>query len=954
MKYIAESPKDLERAAEVLISIAEKTAKGRAFVVGLSGELGAGKTTFTKVLGKELGVSRMIISPTFILERDYVIPKKSPVSKRYTTLVHIDAYRLTKHDNMFAAHLKNLFSDPKNIILIEWPERIKTLMPKGTTYMTFAHKTETERHVHIKPPKSDPKDSVQSMRGWGILADMAGAKSSKKRPLLVLLDSHAIIHRAYHALPEFSTSTGEPTGGLYGVASMLMKILSELKPDYVMACYDLPKPTFRHAAFEGYKAKRPKADDALVQQINRSRDIFKTFGIPIYEKEGFEADDILGTVAEQLRGEGVDIVIASGDMDTLQLVEGNRVRVYTLRKGLTDTITYDEKAVKERFGFPPALIADYKGLSGDPSDNIVGIAGIGAKTATTLITNFGTVEDIYKTLEQKGEKPFLEAGITKRIVGLLEEGKEEALFSKTLATIRRDAPIEISLPEKSWKEHDPEAAIDLFTELEFRSLVPRLRALFGQEAKEAEHAPVADASPLDVKRVGIALWVLRSDITSPDLDDILRHTKARDIKSAEEAILKELKAKKLLSVYEDIELPLIPIVENMEERGILIDKPYLAELSKKYHTILSGLERDIFKEAGKEFNINSPKQLGEILFDEMQLTAKGLKKTAGGARSTRESELAKLKDTHPIIEHILRYREVQKLLSTYIDNMPGMADSEGRIHARFNQAGTTTGRFSSSNPNLQNIPTRDGMGTEVRNAFVAKKGCTLASFDYSQIEIRVLAALSEDKTLKEVFQKGGDVHASVASRVFGVSEADVTKEMRRKAKVINFGIIYGMGVNALRENLGGTRAEAQEFYEHYFQTFPKVAEYFEEVKGKAAKNGFTETFFGRRRYFADIRSTIPYIRASAERMAMNAPLQGTAADIIKIAMVKTEHALAGRGMTEKAKLLLQVHDELVYEIDEESVEEVGKIIAHTMETAVEFPVPLVVSSGTGKRWGDIK
>lgn len=777
----------------------------------------------------------------------------------------------------------------------------------------------------------------------------------KKRKLLVLLDAHAIIHRAYHALPEFSTRSGEPTGGLYGVSTMLMKILGELKPDYVVACYDLPKPTFRHAAYEGYKSKRPKADEALVRQIIRSRDIFEAFGIPIYEKEGFEADDILGTITETLKKNDIDIVIASGDMDTLQLVDKTRVRVYTLRKGLTDTVIYDEKGVKERFGFAPALIADYKGLSGDQSDNIIGIAGIGAKTATTLITKFGTVEDIYKTLEKKGESVFLAAGLTKRVIGLITEGKEEALFSKTLATIRRDAPIDFALPAKRFDECDVESAALLFSELEFRSLVPRLRVLFGAGAGEETKEELAPSVPEEeVRKVALALWVLRSDITNPGVDDILQFAKTRDFQKARETILAELKKQNLLRVYEEIELPLVPIITKMKERGILIDKKYLKELSERYHKTLSSIEKKIFESAGKTFNINSPKQLGVILFDTMGLVAKGLKKTAGGARSTRESELAKLRDVHPIVESILEYREIQKLLSTYIDNLPEMADKQGRVHAEFNQAGTTTGRFSSSNPNLQNIPTKGGMGTEVRNAFVAGDGCVLAAFDYSQIEIRVLAALSHDKTLTKVFKEGGDVHAEVASRVFGVSEKEVTKDMRRKAKVINFGIIYGMGVNALRENLGGTRAEAQEFYDHYFQTFPKVADYFEEVKQNAAKEGFTETFFGRRRYLADIRSTIPYIRASAERMAMNAPLQGTAADIIKMAMTQTDSALKKEGLLERARLILQVHDELVYEIDEDVFARAGKLIVSAMESATPFPVPLIVSSASGRRWGELK
>lgn len=776
-------------------------------------------------------------------------------------------------------------------------------------------------------------------------------KTREKRKLLVLLDAHAIIHRAYHALPSFSTSAGEPTGGLYGVASMLIKILGDLKPDYVVSCYDLPKPTFRHAAYEGYKAKRPKTEEDLVRQIKRSRDIFEVFGIPIYEKEGFEADDILGTITESMKNEDMDIVIASGDMDTLQLVDDGRVRVYTLKKGISDTMFYDKKAVEERYGFSPALIPDFKGLSGDPSDNIIGISGIGEKTARALVGKFGTLENIYKTLKKKGEEALIKEGITKRAVGLLRDGEEEALFSKTLATIRRDAPISFALPKDNWQEHDFSKAETLFSELEFRSLIPRLRSLQGAKIEDVQRVAVPEE---DVKRVGLALWVLRSDITNPTLDDILRYAKTEDFTKASGIILAEIKKQGLTRVYEDIELPLVPIIKKMEEHGILVDTPYLKTLSVRYHKVLADLEENIFRHAGEKFNINSPKQMGGILFDKMKLAVKGLKKTAGGARSTRESELAKLKDAHPIIGEILKYREIQKLVSTYIDNIPQMADTNGRVHPEFNQAGTTTGRFSSTNPNIQNIPTQGEMGTEVRNAFIAPKGSLFAAFDYSQIEIRVLAALSGDETLKGVFARGGDVHASVASRVFGVSEKEVTKDMRRKAKVVNFGIIYGMGVNALKENLGGTRAEAQEFYEHYFQTFPRVGEYFENVKKKAGEQGYTETYFGRRRYFADIASHIPYIRAAAERMAMNAPLQGTAADIIKFAMIKTEHAISETGLSENVRLLLQVHDELVYEIDEKALSSAEKVIVSAMESAVDFPVPLVVSSASGKRWGDLK
>lgn len=781
-------------------------------------------------------------------------------------------------------------------------------------------------------------------------------KKEEKRPRLVLLDAHAIIHRAYHALPDFSTSSGEPTGGLFGVSTMLMNIVKELKPDYLVACYDLPKPTFRHEAYDDYKAGRAKADDALVSQIIRSRDIFAAFNIPVYEKEGFEADDILGTIAELLKDEPVDIVIASGDMDTLQLVDDARVQVFTLRKGMNDTVMYDESAVKERFSFGPEHIPDFKGLSGDPSDNILGIVGIGAKTATICITHFGSIEDMYKAIAKKGEKALEDAGLKPKARSLIMEGEDDALFSKTLATIRCDAPIDFALPKETWRESlDPGAVETLFSELEFRSLTNRFRDLVGTEGADTSEAgeEVDDTyTERELTETAIALWLLRSDITNPGIEDILSYAGTKRFAEAKKKIVADMEKEGLAKVYADIEEPLIDVIDRAEKRGILLDIPYAEKLAKEYHTHLSVLESTIWKLAGKEFNINSPKQLGEVLFDEMGLSVKGLKKTAGGARSTRESELVKLKDEHEIIPAILEYREVQKLVSTYIDVLPGLADSEGRIHTTLCQTGTTTGRFSSMNPNLQNIPVR-GDGDRVRDAFVAPQGRVLVAADYSQIEMRVLALLSEDDVLLTTFREGKDVHASVASRVFGVSEDEVTKDMRRKAKVINFGIVYGMGVNALKENIGGTQAEARAFYDNYFAEFPSIAAYFENVKKSAAKNGYTETYFGRRRHFADLKSHIPYIKAAAERAAMNAPIQGTAADIIKIAMKKTDDMLE-KEFAGKAALLLQVHDELIVEADETVAKEVGKRMKEVMENAVDMGVPFIVSVSEGKRWGSLE
>lgn len=784
----------------------------------------------------------------------------------------------------------------------------------------------------------------------------------KNKKTIILLDAHAIIHRAYHALPEFSSTKGEPTGALYGLVAMLLKIIKDLKPDYIAACFDLPEPTFRHEAYEAYKAGRAKTESNLVAQLIRARDVFTAFGIPSYELAGFEADDLLGTIVEKLKKDkNTHIIIASGDMDTMQLVDDKKVQVFTLKKGINDTIIYDEDAVIARFGFPPKLMPDYKGLRGDPSDNIIGVPGIGEKTATTLIQTFGTIENIYKALK-KDKEAFEKAGIKERMVGLLKEHEEEAFFSKTLAEIRRDAPIEFSLPEKEWKDSvDLNLIEKLFTELDFRTLNERVKNLFASSKKE-EDVVVEDTSATkeDIEEAAIALWVDNSEYTNPDREEILSISGSSTIEEAKKKILERLDANGLMEIYKEIELPLIPIIKKAEEKGVVIDKGYLKELSLEYHKELEILEKKIWEHAGKEFNINSPKQLGEILFDTLNLSVKGLKKTEGGARSTRVSELEKLRGAHPIIEEIMAHREWQKLLSTYIDAIPPLVASDGRLHTHFLQAGTTTGRFSSINPNLQNIPIKTEAGRKIRKAFVADKGYVLLALDYSQIELRVAAILSEDKDLIKIFKDGDDVHAAVASRVFGVKEEDVTKEMRRQAKVINFGIIYGMGINALKDNLGGTRVEAEEFYNQYFKKFPGVAEYLDSIKREVAKLGYTSTLFGRRRYFPAIKSPIQYIRAAAERMAVNAPIQGTAADIIKIAIKRADDEIKNKKLSDKVELLLQVHDELIYEVKEGSEKEAAKVIEEAMEGVLKdkvknpHQVPVLVNVSIGKNWGELE
>ncbi len=789
---------------------------------------------------------------------------------------------------------------------------------------------------------------------------MAKKVSGKRR--IVLLDTHAIIHRAYHALPDFTGPTGAPTGALYGLVAMLLKIITDLKPDYIAACYDLPKPTIRHEAYADYKGTRIKTDDALVAQIKESRKVFEAFSIPTYEREGFEADDLLGTIAEEIK-ETADVIIASGDMDTLQLVDDERVRVYTLKKGINDTILYDEKAVVNRFGFGPKLIPDWKGLRGDPSDNIKGVKGIGEKTATELITGFGSIEKIYSALKKKNsEEMFLKKGIKARMVGLLREHEEDARFSKSLATIRLDAPIAFTLPERVWGENiELSKMLSMCDEFGFRTLKERIKTLFKKDLEDEETIELIPEEKVDTTRLREAqamLWLISSEFTNPSLDDILAFTKERTFEPAFAVLEKQLSGlRRVKEVYEQIEKPLIPVIEKMGERGVLIDTKVLSGLAKKYRAELEDIEKSIYKSAGREFNVSSPKQLGEVLFDELKIVPERMKKTAGGQRSTRESELEKMRDMHPIISDILEYRELKKLLSTYIDNLPLMLGPDGRLHAEFLQTGTTTGRMASQNPNLQNIPMRSERGRAVRHAFIATEGFSLVALDYSQIELRIAAILSGDKKLCEIFKSGRDVHTEVASRVFRVSPEKVDAEMRHKAKTINFGILYGMGANALRAQLGSTTAEAHQYLEDYFSTFKTLSEYLESTKGFARKNGYTETLFGRRRQFPEMKSVLPYVRAQAERMAINAPIQGTQADIVKLAMVRINEMIEKESSV-NTYLLLQVHDELAYEIKKESVDKIAPKIKEIMESVLSVKetngVPIIATMKSGPDWGTMK
>ena len=798
-------------------------------------------------------------------------------------------------------------------------------------------------------------------------------KKGGKPKRLLLLDTHAIVHRAYHALPDLSSSKGEPTGALYGLMTMLLKSIADLKPDYIVAARDRAEKTHRHDLFEEYKGTRAKTEEPLVAQLKRTSEIFDAFGIPALDVAGFEADDVIGTVAEQAaKREDLETVILTGDMDMLQLIVDGRVTVYRLLTGISNMKFYDEEAVLARYGFGPKNVTDYKGMRGDPSDNIKGIKGIGEKTATELIQKFGSIEDIYTAL-RKNPDTLLKKGVKPRVVKLLLDGEKDATFSKHLTTIRRDAPVTFELPDHPWRLADHAQTISkLCDTLEFRSLKARVEGLTAR--KDAATEVAREEIQVDeqaLHETSVALWLLHSDTSNPSLEDILEYAKTDlpsealakegDFEKARAAIFKELKETgRLQEVYDTIEHPLIPVVARMNETGVHVDAGHLKELAREYGKELGRLAGKIFAHAGREFNINSPKQLGVVLFDELKIMPARQKKTATGARTTRESELAKLAGLHPIIVDILASRELQKLLSTYIEKMPALIGKDGRLHAQFLQAGTTTGRMASQDPNLQNIPVKTDYGRRIREAFAAEKGNVLAAIDYSQIELRIAAGLSGDKKLIEVFQKGGDVHAAVAAQVFHVAPLKVDYEMRRRAKVINFGILYGMGVNALRANLGETvsRIDAAKFLSEYFKNFEGLARYIERTKEEAARKGFTETLFGRRRYFSGFQSSLPNLRAQAERMAMNAPMQGTQSDIIKLAMVEADALIEKNGWREKARLLLQVHDELVYELEEKEAEKIARELRRVMESVVPTErlhgVPIVAEVSIGKNWGTME
>jgi len=856
---------------------------------------------------------------------------------------------------------------------------------------------------------------------------------------LYLIDAMSNIHRAYHAIQRLSTSSGRPTNAVYGFLTMLRKTLREHKPDYIAAAFDCPEKTVRHEAFADYKANRPGMPEDLAAQIPEIRRVCEAYRIPILEMPGYEADDVIGTIAKKAAAAGLETVIVTADKDMLQLV-GPHIRVFhTGRERFLD-----EAGVEEFFGVPPRQIADVLALMGDSSDNVPGVPRVGEVTAKKWIAQYGDLSNLLAKAEEIPGK----AGES------LREHREDALLSRRLVEIVTDLPIPLDREALRRDPPDEQKLKELFVELEFHSLAQELQgettvpaaasrrlagvapftlgeseplgvallvrggevllALSDGASVEIAEEPgsrilerwsaldrparsiaMADAKPLDallaragkavagdVFDVGLVQYVLAPGVSGTDFETMAFLRLGQRVATDKEAgvlsgslpdayaidatdrwlagraagsvalarrLKEELEARPALEkVYREIERPLTPVLARMELSGIAIDVPLLKEISARMETDLFTLEQKIWAEAGEEFNINSPVKLGQILFEKLGYPV--LKKTTKTKSSSTGVEvLTELADRGlPLPRLVLEYREIAKLKGTYVDALPALADPQGRVHSSFRQTVAATGRLSSSDPNIQNIPIRTAAGKEIRRAFVAPAGARLVVADYSQIELRVLAHLSGDTALRQAFEQGEDIHRATAARVFGVSADLVTQEMRTAAKRINFGLLYGMGAYSLAKDLQVSPGEAKIFIEAYFNQFPSVRGCLDAILERARKTGEVETLFGRVRQIPDIHASNPNVRANAERMALNAPFQGSAADIIKMAMVELDRALLRSGLS--TRLLLQVHDELVLEAPESEVESTRLLVAEVMEGAASLSVRLTVEVGSGQDW----
>ncbi|WP_097159012.1 DNA polymerase I [Bacillus oleivorans] len=872
---------------------------------------------------------------------------------------------------------------------------------------------------------------------------------------IILMDGNSLAYRAFFALPLLNNDKGIHTNAIYGFTMMLMKILEEEKPTHLLVAWDAGKTTFRHKTFQEYKGGRQKTPPELSEQFSYIREIVNAFGGKQYELEEFEADDIIGTLSLLAENENAEVKIISGDKDLTQLAS-EHTTVCITKKGITEIEPYTPEHIKEKYGLTPAQIIDMKGLMGDTSDNIPGVPGVGEKTAIKLLIEHHTIEELYEKIDQVSGKKLKEN---------LEENKDLAFMSKQLATINREAPVEIELPQIEYKGPHQEKIQALFKELSFQSLLDKIGTEATGEEAELETLPFETAETIDesiladeaalimevfdenyhkadiigcalisskgryfipaellkssdkklkawledptkkkwvydskqtivsLQREGIAVkgidfdlllaaylvnpsetfnevadvaklfdfkGVLSNDLVYgkgskrhiPDFEQLKDHItrKATAVFELRDKVLEKLEENDQISLYYDLEFPLAQVLAEMEHTGVQVDKERLLEMQEELAKKIDAIEKRIYELAGETFNINSPKQLGVILFEKLGLPT--VKKTKTGY-STSADVLEKLEDSHEVVKEILHYRQLGKLQSTYIEGLLKVIWDNGKVHTRFSQVIAQTGRLSSIDPNLQNIPIRLEEGRKIRQAFIpSEKDWVIFAADYSQIELRVLAHISQDQKLIDAFREDLDIHTKTAMDVFHVSEEEVTSNMRRQAKAVNFGIVYGISDYGLSQNLGITRKEAATFIEKYFASFPGVKEYMKTIVQSAKEKGYVTTLLHRRRYIPEITSRNFNLRSFAERTAMNTPIQGSAADIIKKAMIDMAKRLKAEKL--RSRLLLQVHDELIFEAPKDEIEILKKIVPDVMENAVKLDVPLKVDMDYGNTWFDAK
>ena len=863
---------------------------------------------------------------------------------------------------------------------------------------------------------------------------------------LLILDSNSILNRAFYGVRYLSAKDGTPTNAIYGFLNILLKLIKEQEPDYICAAFDVKAPTFRHKQYEGYKAQRKPMPEGLAAQMPLAKDVLRAMSVTILEKEGYEADDIIGTVARLCEESEISCFIATGDKDDLQLASDKTKVILTVTKsGYNETIIYDDKAVKEKYHVTPTEFIDVKALMGDPSDNIPGVKGVGEKTAMSLIEKHHSIEYIYENID--------DIGLKGAMLQKMKDGREMAFMSKELATINRNTPIEFNAEECVFDGFENNGELyEILKRLELNSIIKKLDLSGGDNVKENEDIfkdfsyQVGDKNMISGDKVTVVLDFDGDNISSAavgvgnnavvlneqdDIKELLEDDSiAKVMFDVKEAIVKlngridiknisddtaiaaylvdpakneytieklaseyfgtviekpEVKQLSLLDdvetdrseylakcavalgvlnerigdkikengqekLYNEVELPLVTVLAHLEINGFLVDDNQLKEFADKLGEKIDALTNEIYMLAGEEFNINSPKQLGVILFEKLEL--KPVKKTKTGY-ATNADVLEKLRDKHPIVNFIMEYRQLAKLKSTYCDGLTAVVNpNTHRIHSVFTQTVTVTGRLSSTEPNLQNIPTRTELGREIRKMFVAKDGYVLVDADYSQIELRVLAHIANDETMINAFRNNEDIHAVTASQVLGIPLEDVTKEQRSSAKAVNFGIVYGIGEFSLAQDLHISVKEAKAYIESYLEKYNGVRNYMESIKEQAKKDGYVKTMLNRIRYIPELKSPNYNIRQFGERVALNTPIQGTAADIIKLAMVRVDNRLINEGL--KSKLILQVHDELIVEAHKDEVNKVKQILSEEMQGAMELNVPLKVDMSTGHSWYDAK